>query len=246
MNFLLKFPSRGRPEKFKKVLKNHLNYLSGKHNYKFVFTFDTDDSTMNNIEIVDYIKSLNIEHEIFYGESRSKIQAYNANLENQTFDILILIQDDMIPILYNYDEIISEIFSNSPYGLDCTIHFNTVRWSNLLNIWNIMGKKYYERFNYIYYPGYGSIGCDNEYTEVSKMLNRSIWSSLCPFDHNNITGDPTEAKNWSFNADDDKLFWERKKINFGLKEEEIVYYFENWDSLTPLNKDEKIIKLYSI
>lgn len=244
MNFLFKFPSRGRPQRFKEVLIKHLDHLSGKHNYKFIFSFDNDDSTMNNDEIVNFIKDLKINHEIFFGDNKSKIEAYNANLENQIFDVLILLQDDLLPELKNYDDIISDIFINSPYGLDCVIHFNTKRWCQLLNIWNIIGKKYYDRFNYIYYPGYKSISCDNEFTEVSKMLNRSIWSSLEPFSHNWVGGDDTEKKNWYFNADVDRLFWERRKINYGLSNNDIVYFFDNWDSIIPTNGDGKILKLY--
>lgn len=244
MNFLFKFPSRGRPERFKETLSSHLNYLSNKNNYKFVFRFDDDDLTMKNEDILNFIKSLDINHEIFFCQNKSKIEAYNSNLENQIFDVLILLQDDMIPILKNYDEVISEIFTNSPYGLDCVIHFNTARWGQLLNIWNIIGKKYYDRFNYIYYPEYGSIGCDNEFTQVSKMLNRSIWSNLSPFIHNWAGGDDTEKKNWYLGASDDKLFWERQKINFGLSKDDIVYFFDNWDSLIPTNSDGKILKFY--
>lgn len=215
MKFLLKFPSRGRPDKFKKTLSNHLEYLSHKNDYKFIFTFDEDDESMNNFEIKNFIEKLKINYEIFYGESKNKIEAINANLENQEFDVLILIPDDMIPCLNDYDEYIREIFEKSENGLDTILHFNTSTWADLLDVWCIMGKTYYDRFGYIYYPEYKSICADNEYTEVAKILNKYIFSELCPFNHY-FESDETAVKNWYFNAEDDVVYQIRKKINFGI------------------------------
>jgi len=217
MKILFKFPSRGRPEKFKYTLTEHLKHLSNENEYRFVFTFDENDLTMNNQEIVDFINSLNINHVINYGYSQNKIEAINADLDNEKdFDVLMLIADDMYPVQLNYDKIIEEVITNSELGLDCTIHFNTARWSNILDIWCVMGKTYYERFNYIYHPDYKSIFCDNEYTEVSTMLNRRIFSEHCPFHHENITGDETEVKNWHFNNEDWTTYERRKNINYDI------------------------------
>lgn len=215
MRFLFKFASRGRPESFKDSLTRHLNHLSKKNTYKFVFSFDNDDPSMKNDDILNFLDSLNINYEAFYGDNKTKIEAYNANLENQDFDVLVLLQDDMIPCIQNYDEIIREIMETNENGLDTTIHFNTSRWVNLLDVWCVMGKKYYDRFGYIYHPDYKSIACDNEYTEVAKMLNRSIFTEISPFYHNNIS-DETTLKNWYFNTEDDQTYHRRKAINFEI------------------------------
>ena len=136
----------------------------------------------------------------------------------KNFDILILIADDMIPILKNYDELICDIFEKSENKLDSTIHFNTPRWGNLLDVWCIMGKKYYDRFGYIYHPSYKTIAADNEYTEVAEMLGKKIFSEICPFEHRNDLqiGDDTEVRNWKFNNEDGTNFYERKQNNFDL------------------------------
>jgi len=218
--FLFKFPSRGRPDNFKTTLTSHINHLSNKHEYLFIFTFDNDDLSMNNDNIMGFIQNLNINHKIYYGDSKNKIEAINANLENENeFDILVLIADDMDPIIKNYDEIISNIFDKSNLGLDCTIHFNTARWADLLDIWCVMGKTYYNRFNYIYNPEYCSICCDNEYTEVAKFLNKQIFSETHLFSHNNIVGDETEVRNWWFNHEDWVTYERRKLINYNLDQQ---------------------------
>ena len=125
MKFLFKFPSRGRPNKFKETLQLHLMHLSNKNEYKFIFTFDEDDDTMNNDDIKNFIKTLNIDFKIFYGENKNKIEAINANLSDEDYDVLILIADDMIPQVMEYDEIIKNIIETSENGTDTIIHFNT-------------------------------------------------------------------------------------------------------------------------
>ena len=214
---LIKFPSRGRPEKFKSTLEKHIESLSKDNDIKFVFSFDNDDLTMNNDEIKLYLSNLPIKNEFFYGDSQNKIQAINANLENQDFDILILVADDMIPILKDYDKLICNLFESAVYGLDSILHFYTAMWADKLDIWCIMGKKYYDRFGYIYHPDYKSIFADNEYTEVSKILDRNIFSTESPFFHDYQTGDETEVKNWQFNSEDWLIFEKRKKINYDIK-----------------------------
>lgn len=218
MKILFKFPARGRPEKFKDTLTQHLKMLSNKNEYKFIFTFDEDDKSMNNSDIIDFIHSLKINNKINYGYSKNKIEAINANMDENDFDILILIADDMYPILKDYDEVICELFNKSEHGLDSTIHFVTVRWHHLLDVWCIMGKKYYDRFGYIYHPDYKTISADNEYTEVSVLLGRTILSELSPFRHSNITDDDTAKRNaeWPNERDDYLAYVKRKEINFGI------------------------------
>lgn len=217
MKFLFKFPSRGRPDQFKTTLLKHIECLSGNHDYKFVFSFDNDDPTMKNQEIIDFLDGLKINYKVNYGDNQNKIQAINADMKYHKFDILVLIADDMIPVMSNYDEIICDIIKNSEFGLDTMIHFNTTRWCGILDVWCIMGKKYYDRFKYIYHPSYKSIYCDNEYTEVAKSLNRRIFSELIPFFHDNKTGDPTEIKNWKFNTEDENNYYIRKELNFEIE-----------------------------
>lgn len=217
MRILIKFPSRGRPDQFKTVLKKYIDYLSGNHSVKFLFSFDVDDSTMNNSDIRKYLSDLKIENEHFYENNSNKIQAINANMENQVFDILILASDDMIPVTKNYDDEIVKKFEKSGLGLDCMLHTHSPRWADLLDINCIMGWDYYKRFNYIYHPAYKSIFSDNEYTDVSKILKRNVFTqNFSPFRHEWKSGDSTERKNFQFNHEDSVTFEDRKKRNYDL------------------------------
>jgi len=218
-NILIKFPTRGRPEKFKATLEKHINLASKKHNIRYIFTFDDDDETMNTDEMKTYLNNLPVSNKFYFGNSEDKIEAINANMDDEDFDILILASDDMIPLLKDYDDIIAEKFTHSQFGLDCTLHFTSARWSDHLNIQPILGKLYYDRFGYIYHPAYKSISCDNEYTDVSRILRRDIFVPLELFSHNYLSqcnGDETCIKNHEFNHHDGAVFQDRKAVDYDL------------------------------
>ena len=42
-DIVIKMATRERPDKFKKTLQKHIDYLSGKHNVRFIITMDEDD-----------------------------------------------------------------------------------------------------------------------------------------------------------------------------------------------------------
>jgi hypothetical protein len=170
---------------------------------------------MNNEEIRNFINSLNINHQIFYGDNKNKIEAINANLKGQKFDVLILVADDMIPIVKDYDVVISNIIDESPHGLDIAVHLHTARWSDLLDVWCVMGKKYYDRFKYIYHPDYKSIFADNEYTEVATKLGKRVFSVHTPFYHD-WDDDDTAKKNYPYNTEDWHVYENRKQRNYDL------------------------------
>ena len=106
---LVKFPSRNRPDKFKNILDDYTSKVSGKHEVRFVISMDSDDPTMNNDEIKNYLEGKRdegVDLVYYYGESKTKVEACNANMDGETFDVLLLISDDMALNSDNYDEII--------------------------------------------------------------------------------------------------------------------------------------------
>lgn len=217
MNILLKYPSRGRPEIFKSMVDHYIKNLSGKHNVRFVFTFDEDDDTMNNDEIKNYLNDLDFDLTYYYGSHFNKVEAINDNLTDQDFDILMLCADD-IYVAENFDDKIVQEFENSSHGLDAILQIYTYRWEFALDVFCIMGKDYYDRFNYIYHPSYISEFCDNEYTSVAKSLGKSIETMNMILTHKweNIKGDATRQRNMDrtlLNKDTNN-FEKRKAINF--------------------------------
>ena len=91
---LVKFPSRNRPEKFKKTLDDYTSKISGKHEVRFVISMDADDETMNNDEIKNYLTKLidnGIDLVYHYGESKTKVQACNADMTRLYLETLMVL-----------------------------------------------------------------------------------------------------------------------------------------------------------
>ena len=167
LNLLIKFPTRNRPDKFFKMLDLYYLFLRTT-NFNFIISCDVDDITMNNSLIRQRLDSYpNLTY--CFSENKSKVEAINNNLKNVDFDILLLASDDMQPIKPGYDRIIKDCMVNSFPDTDGVLWFNDGFQGDNLNTLVIVGKKYYDRFNYIYHPSYKSLYCDTEFTYVSKI-----------------------------------------------------------------------------
>jgi len=167
---LIKFPTRQRPEKF--FLRLDEYYLNLRDsNFEFIISCDVDDITMNNVDVVNRLETYpNLRY--FFGNNKSKIEAVNANLEYSQFDVLLLASDDMTPVKAGYDVIIKQKMKENFPDTDGVLWFNDGFQGSHLNTLSIIGKKYYDRFKYIYHPAYKSLYCDTEFTEVSISKNK--------------------------------------------------------------------------
>ena len=142
---------------------------------------------MNNPEMQQWLstRAQNAQIECFYGHSKSKIEACNANLEGVDGDVLLLASDDMVPVQMGYDDIIFSAFQNTFPDFDGAIKF----WDGLrpkedaLMTLTVMGFPLYKQFGYIYNPEYKSLYCDNEQTQVCATLNKLRRCDLCIIQH---------------------------------------------------------------
>ena len=90
-----------------------------------------------------------------------------------------------------------------------------------LNTLSILGKKYYDRFGYIYNPEYKSTWCDNEFTDVANILKKQVFIDRVIIKH--------EHPDWGFGGRDNihnlnssnenydkSVYLKNKSVNFGL------------------------------
>jgi len=220
MKLLIKFPTRNRRNKFLNVLKIYHNFLSKNVDVKFLITMDEDDLEMNNDlvrEVLSQYKNLIY----FYGNSKTKIEAINADIEKVTeWDILLLASDDMIPKSKNYDEIIVNKMKENFSDTDGVLWFNDGNRKDL-NTLSILGKKYYERFNYIYNPKYKSTWCDNEFTDVANLLGKQKYFDEIIIKHEHPDWgfggrDNIHVQNSQNDSHDKEIYMKNKSINFGI------------------------------
>ena len=221
---VIKFPTRNRPEKFKAVFEQYISHLSGNNDVQFIISMDNDDLSMNNHEIHEWLDTLAKTNSIkwFYGNSKTKIEACNANLDGIDGDVLLLASDDMIPQQMGFDEIIFESFRQCFPDFSGAIKF----WDGLrpktdaLMTLTVMGFPLYKKFGYIYHPEYKSLYCDNEQTQVCYSLGKLAISDTCIIQHQwtHEPFDELHARNENREMYDvDRITFEKRAaINFDL------------------------------
>ena len=192
------------------------------NNVKFLISIDEDDIEMNNDDVKEIIKSFK-NTELVVGLSNSKIHAVNRDMDLVSdWDIVLLASDDMIPQIKGYDDIIINKMKEFYPDTDGVLWFNDGYQGEKLNTLCILGKKYYNRFGYIYYPEYKSTWCDNEFMDVANILGKQKYFNEVIIKHehpdwghgNRDSIHEINQNNLSF---DMSLFNKRKNLNFNLQ-----------------------------
>lgn len=214
---LIKIPTRQRPDQIFKILDNYYQKLSGKYSYLFLLSCDTDDLSMNNPEIRQKLDRYpNLRYR--FGNNKSKIEAYNANIDEfkDWFDILIVTSDDMEPQLDNYDEIIVQKMLEHFPNFSGVLSFADGFTKESINTYPILGREFYSQFGYVYYPGYISVFCDNELRDVARMLKKEVrFENIILFKHLLIR-DSLYARNDTTWDRDKRLYYQRKNNQFSI------------------------------
>jgi len=209
MKILYKYPTRARPNWFKSTLLTYYNKMSKGCDFTFLVTCDIDDDSMNNAPMCDFMDKMpNLVY--IFGEHASKIDACNADMSLVTdWDILVLVSDDMIPAVKDYDNIIVETMKRYYPDTDGALHFNDGFLGEDRTITlSIMGRKMYERFGYVYHPDYISFFCDNEFTDVVYALKRCHYDSSVIIKHE-----------WKGGKGEDDLYRRNTKMGQGTDDE---------------------------
>ncbi len=212
MQTLIKYASRERPELFAQTFAK---WNTGR--VRFVVTLDSDDANLPEYQAFLAGRD-NVRLDI--GEHHGKIDAINSGVAGETFDIVIAAADDMIPQRPDYDLIIEELFHQFAPDLDGAVYFPDGRRPDQLNTSAIFGRKYYQRFGFLYNPVYRSLFADNELTEVSRKLGKEIRYPDVLIKHEwvAVTGrDELHLRNESFFLPDMMIYRQRKANGFPCK-----------------------------
>lgn len=224
---LIKFASRSRPHKFFGGIDNIISNIGDLNNFCILASLDVDDVSMNNPETIkkltEYVERYPDKIIIKFGHSKNKIDAINRDVneikEKYEFDILVNFSDDMEFIQHSFDETIRNKFFVHYPDTDGNIYFNDGFVGDRISTMSIIGRKYYDKFNYIYHPSYHSLWCDNEYTEVAKRNQKILYFHENIYKHNhpsNIGGfmDEQLIKTEAFSDLDRQNYEKRLNNNF--------------------------------
>jgi mannosyltransferase OCH1-like enzyme len=172
-------------------------------------------------EVVAKLKSKYPNTEVFFGEYKSKIEAYNADIDKFDFEVLVLASDDMQVVQKDYDKLILEFMYRNFPNLDGVLWFDTCDGNKITDTLSIMGRSHYKRFGYAYNPDYLGYYCDDEFTQVAfklgriKRIDMPIICHNMP-DYNKMAEDGTYLKSLVHGTRDKALYKVRKKVQFDL------------------------------
>lgn len=217
-------------EKLFHMMDLYLSMVKDIDNTRFLLSLDIDDEKLDQNELNKVIEFWTNYYSIsittIIDSSKNKIHAVNRDIDIYTpkypWDILVLASDDMLPVKDCYDEVIREDMTKFAPDLDGVLYYPD--GYTPLNTLPIIGKKYYDRFNYIYNPAYKSFFCDNEFHEVAEKLGKHFKCKTTLFKHEHpanisIPMDELYIRNNAPWEEDKKLYFERKLNNFGLGED---------------------------
>lgn len=219
MTILFKIASRGRPDKFKETVMNIVNNVSPKCSFGIVASADLDDETMYNDDIHKFCNRAGVI--LNYGKHKTKIEAINAHLDTfKDWDILVNVSDDQRFLVYHFDKIIVRDMQTNFPDLDGVLHYPDKHNKEVMTM-SVIGLKYFQRDNYIYFNEYYSTHCDLEAREVAIIRKKyaPLEEVIYTHEHPNNTGenlDATYTRNMQYEPYDEKTFLRRKKVYFNL------------------------------
>jgi hypothetical protein len=226
MKILVKFPTRQRPSQCVVALNACIENQTTS-NVHYLLTVDSDDRSMDAVisavETHDFIS-------VDSGISKSKINACNRGIDTFSgeWDIVLLLSDDMICQKKGWDaQLIDEMGSHYP-DTDGVLFHNDGFVGEKLNTMCILGRKYYDRFGYIYNPEYKSLWCDNEFMDMANILGKQTYFNDVLFKHehpanNGDIADSLYQKNDVAFQRDKSVYLKRKQQKFNGTNIEFQY-----------------------
>lgn len=219
MNILFAFPSRSRPERLERQMRELTRHLAQPDKCHVNFVIDDDDPKRE--QYLKVIEQVSLSHSVTGGKSENKIHAVNRAVSECSYqwDAVVVMSDDMRIVMYRFDDSIRKHLSENN---DQLLHYNDGYANATLVTFAIMGRKYYDRFGFIYNPAYVSLWCDNEQMDIADWLGRrkympeQIVLHEHPANKHRHLDDAQYRKTESFYRSDEKTYRLRKADNFGL------------------------------
>lgn len=215
-------PSRSRPEMAFKTAEKWLNNAYNIDNIQYLMCLDSSDPSLNYYMTIQ----TDIDWTGWVNDNKSAIEAINFGTTKATGDLLIVVSDDF-SCEPHWDTLLIEALQDKS---DFIVKTKDGIQKTLITL-PIMDRVYYNRFGYVYHHSYSHMHSDEEMTCVAHMLGKVIDLDISfPHNHYSVGGMVKDAINIK-----NDLTWEqglnnlnaRKKINFGLKPEEIVKPYES-------------------
>lgn len=220
MRILVKYPTRQRPKIFLTRLREWASAATDLSEVTFLVSIDEDDASMTD-DVIAVANKIARDVRIFRGPNKSKIAACNADVDKiPNWDVMLLISDDMFCRRSGWDAMIRrQMYLRFPDTDGCLWFHDGTRQKEICTL-SCIGRKYYDRFGYVYHPSYFSFFCDNEFTEVAKMagkiefIDQPISTHEHPAWNGGMKRDDLYAKNNRYWKQDEANYHARKANGF--------------------------------
>lgn len=217
---LVQFPSRGRPKRFDESLRSLYANSVDPGLLIINAVLDNDDPELGEYtRLIREFKDSNPDAFILIhpGTSVSKIDAFNR-VPKFEWNVLVAFSDDMIMSVMGWDRLVMDYM---PEDLDWFLHFLERDSAERCSVMSVIGRRYFERTGYVYYPDYKSLWCDVEETEKARLLERYLFipTSICIHlnaAYGHMDRDEMFDRQQADWDHDEAVYIERKETNFGL------------------------------
>lgn len=211
---LCKYPTRQRPDLFLKTLSGYIEKASDNSSIQYLISYDEDDELTKLV--IDSALKLHPNVKSYCSPGSTKIEACNRDVEKANdWDVLLLISDDMECIAQGWDQKIINDFNRFFPDFDGCMWYHDGAQVSICTL-SCIGRKYYDRFGYIYHPSYKSFFCDNEFTEQAQQLGKIKLESRLIIKHqhpswvNGIEADSLYIRNDRYWNADETNYHQRK------------------------------------
>lgn len=204
-------PSRSRPQQAESTIKLWLENATDSSQIEYILSIDHDDKHLKTYKAI--ADKYGIKTHVAL--NKSAIEAINRAAKKSNGNLLVVVSDDFLCPAGWDNSLLAELEDNEDF---------IVKTQDGIQDWiitmPILDRKYYERFGYVYFPGYKHLFCDTEMTSVADILDRKITSDLF-FEHQHYsTGkckkDLINVRNDKTWKQGERLYNSRKSIKFRL------------------------------
>lgn len=176
MRLLVKIASRERPGYLTDVLRACDRLLShAPDQVRILLSLDSDDEKMLAYEPPAIA---NVPITMCYSSSESKVHAINRDIEGflWPWDVVVVLADDMVPVLQDFDRVILEKMAEHFPTLDGSLWLeDSRRTSKRICTIPVMGRRLWERRGrQVYNRAFKAYWCDDEETHRGIMIEGSM------------------------------------------------------------------------
>lgn len=200
--------TRSRPEKSLRTTKRWLECAGTKT--ELIVSLDEDDPSLKRY-LVHYPNAI-------VNKNRSAVDAVNKSAEQAQGKILVVLSDDT-ECVPNWGNMILKATKNKE-DFVLKVNDDVQKW---IVTQPILDRAYYNRFGYVYHPGFLHMFCDTFFTHVADALKKIVFRNDIHFPHRHYSVTRQRPDNVNSRADatwnqGKRLYIEMLKKNLELPE----------------------------